>query len=122
MLMNKPVVLAIDDTVSTLKFYSEALSGNYSVSCAKSGAIALRYLENHTPDLIILDWHLPEMSGKDTIAAIKEKFPRIPVIIISGDTNLNVDKKEVGAVDIADKSIKPEQLNFLLMRHLNNEI
>ena len=120
--MSKPVVLAIDDTVSTLKYYSEALSENYSVSCAKSGAIALRYLENHTPDLIILDWHLPEMSGKNTIAAIKEKCPQIPVIIISGDSNLNVDKKEVGAADIANKSIKPEQLNFLVLRYLKKEV
>lgn len=120
--MSKPVVLAIDDTVSALKYYNEALSEQYSVSCAKSGAIALRYLENHIPDIILLDWHMPEMSGKDTIAEIKKIYPEVPVIIISGDPNIVVDRKKIGAADIADKSIKPEQLCFLISRYLNRGI
>jgi DNA-binding NarL/FixJ family response regulator len=67
---------------------------------ASSGENALSFLESsHDPDLIVLDFHLPGMTGIETTREIKVKYPHIPVIIltIQEDRQYIERAKEAGA-------------------------
>jgi class 3 adenylate cyclase/CheY-like chemotaxis protein len=66
------------------------------------------------PDLILLDWEMPEFSGMDALVSLKsnEVTKDIPVIMISGFTKSGHVKKalEAGAIDYVRKPIEPEEL------------
>jgi len=62
---------------------------------AMQGNIGLELASRHTPDLILLDLHLPDMPGWDVLARLKasEKTREIPTIVISADaTSRQIDR------------------------------
>jgi CheY-like chemotaxis protein len=59
-------------------------SEGYEVVTAEDGVDALSKLSNSIPDLIISDLRMPRMSGFELLKIVREKFPQIPVIAISG--------------------------------------
>ena len=63
-------VLIIDDSGLYLRAAKEALEDYYEVATVNSGRMALKYLENHVPDMILLDIQMTEMDGFETIQAI----------------------------------------------------
>ncbi|MDF1644006.1 MAG: PAS domain S-box protein [Pseudomonadales bacterium] len=78
-------ILVIDDEIELLSIASEILSGNgYSVYTAQSGASALEALAKHHVDLIVSDVVMPEMDGYELASHIKNKYPAIPVQLVSG--------------------------------------
>ena len=114
-------ILVVDDDTSNLKMANRILSGeNLRVSCLKSGEDATKFLQEHRPDLILLDVHMPGMNGFDTIAAIREnkETADIPVIFLTADDDSNTEKKglEAGAMDFIKKPFVPEVL-LLRVRH-----
>ena len=48
-------ILVVDDSTTNLKFVEGVLKDEYKLTLVKSGAQALKFLENNTPDLILLD-------------------------------------------------------------------
>ena len=65
-------ILVVDDDAANLRMASRILSAEKArVSCLKSGKDALKFLQESRPDLILLDIHMPEMYGFETIAALK---------------------------------------------------
>ena len=59
-------VLVVDDDVANLKMAGRILSSEkMRVSCMKSGEDTLVFLQDNTPDLILLDIHMLGMDGKD---------------------------------------------------------
>lgn len=115
-------VLMIDDAVSNLKYYTEILREKYEISCAKSGIIALKFLEKHTPDIIILDLLMPEMDGLETLRRIKALKPQIPVIIMSADSEAKTanDWNRLGAVGFIEKPAKFEEIVETIDRFTKN--
>ena len=59
-------------------------SEGYEVVTAEDGIDALNKLSVSTPHLIISDLRMPNMSGFELLKIVREKFPQIPVIAISG--------------------------------------
>ena len=77
-------ILVVDDDKSISELYKMELSDEgYNVTLAGSGAEALRYLESHRPDLVVLDIAMPGMDGLDTLHHILAKYGAIPVILNS---------------------------------------
>lgn len=114
-------VLVVDDDTPTLKMASRILSAeNLRVSCLKSGEDAIKFLQGNRPDLILLDVHMPGLSGFDTIAAFKENelAADIPIIFLTADDDSSAETKglKAGAMDFIKKPFVPEVL-LLRVRH-----
>ena len=86
-------VLAIDDEVDTLTFYSEVLDDhNYTSITAQNCIEGLKKAREENPDLILLDIMMPKKGGIKTFQELKNDpdLNEIPVIIITGiSTNVN---------------------------------
>lgn len=107
-------ILIVDDDEYISSMLCEALKGEgYETLCAFSGTEALLLLENHGPDLILLDLMLPGMSGEELIKF--KKISDIPVIVVSAkaDVENKVNLLLGGAVDYVTK---PFELKELLAR------
>ena len=81
------VVLVVDDSMliryTVTRFFEER---GFAVESATNGAEALQILERVRPDLIVTDMHMPKMSGRELITALKKKpeTVNIPIIIVAG--------------------------------------
>ena len=78
-------ILCVDDEPSVRESTSLVLeSEGYEVVTAEDGVDALNKISACIPDLIISDLRMPVMSGFELLKIVREKFPQIPVIAISG--------------------------------------
>lgn len=114
-------ILVVDDDTANLRMASRILSDEkMRVSCLKSGEDAIKFLRGNRPDIILLDIHMPGMSGFDTIAAIKENKATadIPIIFLTADDDSSAETRglEADAMDFIKKPFVPEVL-LLRVRH-----
>jgi CheY-like chemotaxis protein len=78
-------ILVVDDEASIRESLSMLLmSAGYKVSTAGDGFDALLQLKRMTPDVITSDLNMPRMSGFEFLSVVRRRFPRIPVVAISG--------------------------------------
>ena len=75
-------ILVVDDTPFNLRTLKTLLEDTYNILLAKSGPMALKMMENVTPDLILLDIEMPEMSGFVVMKELQRnpKLSAVPVI------------------------------------------
>jgi two-component system KDP operon response regulator KdpE len=113
--MNNPEVLVIDDETQIQKLLQITLqSNNYSTRVAGSGKDGVTAAANHSPDLIILDLGLPDVSGHEVLKNLREWYTK-PVIILSVQSS---EEDIVTALDNGanDYLIKPFRSGELLAR------
>ena len=101
-------VLAVDDdriVRSSIKLFLEDLG--YLVVEAENGQQGLDQIENHLPDLLLLDLRMPGLSGLEVLDLVKENHPDLPVVVISGTGKINdvVNALQKGAWDFLQKPI-----------------
>lgn len=103
-----PKILVVEDNEMLAALLRRALQrGNYDAVLVRSGAEMMKLLSVSQPDLIVLDVGLPDMDGRDLLAALK-KDPRsrhVPVVVWSGgcaDTDRRI-ALELGAEDFVEK-------------------
>jgi two-component system chemotaxis response regulator CheB len=87
--MPKIRVLVVDDSVVARRLVTEALESDPActvVGSAANGRIALAKIGQVNPDVVTLDVEMPEMDGLETLAAIRQTYPRLPVIMFSALT------------------------------------
>ena len=110
----KPIVLTVDDDPIILSLILNVLKADHNVIPFSSGEEALRYLEGHSADLMLLDCKMPGMSGFDVLEILRsdEKLKDIPVIFLTGslDDGDEIKALDKGAIDYIHKPIKPESL------------
>ena len=108
-------ILIADDEPNQLELMHFNLKGaGFSIIKASNGLEALELIENHSPDLIILDWMMPKMSGIDVCRTLRSRSEtkQIPIIILSArsedsDKSLGLD---TGADDYISKPFSPKEL------------
>ena len=59
-------------------------SAGFAVETFASGAEFLHSLEDHEPDCLVLDLHMPDMSGFDVQGALASRHPSVPIVVITG--------------------------------------
>jgi CheY-like chemotaxis protein len=114
----KKEILIIDDSGSSLQLLEYLLENEgYQTFSAESVNAAISILSQHTPDLILLDLQMPEISGYDFLK-MRDKLNilKVPIIVISAyDTRENVQlTKSLGASDFLPKPIKTDFLIQLI--------
>ena len=75
-------ILIVDDDESILRLYQEELEEEgYEIVTASTGMEGLEKFERENPDLVTLDIHLPDIDGIKLLRKMKEKRPRLPIIM-----------------------------------------
>jgi two-component system response regulator HydG len=115
-------ILIIDDDKDLCFVLKRFLSKHgFEVIEATSGKAALEILENLEPDLILCDFRLEDMSGSSILKKIKEKNPSVPVIIITGYSNIKtaVEVMKLGAMDYVTKPLLPDEILLTIRKALS---
>lgn len=103
------LVLVVDDSDFNLKIAKDALHDEVDVLCVNSGKAAFELLESITPDLILLDLHMPEMDGFEVLSRLHEDefYKDIPVVMLTADQDRENELRcfELGAMDFITKPI-----------------
>ena len=112
--MNKMQILIVDDEVEFASTLVErlALRGIEAIS-ANRGVEALARVKERSPDVVVLDLKMPDLSGLEVLAKIKAIDPSIEVIMLTGhgSSAAGIDGMERGAFDYL---MKPVDLKALL--------
>lgn len=110
----KNVILVVDDDKTNLSLAQRILSPQYRIAACPSGKAALRYLQTHRPDLILLDINMPQMNGFEVMEKIRSdlRTETIPVIFLTADNMAETEIKcfEMGAMDFVTKPFVPDIL------------
>jgi len=115
-----PNILATDDDPVMRTCLKELLKTyGYDCTLAEGGKHALNLLQKQTFDILLLDLMMPEMTGHQVMAKVKENYPNLDVIIVSGEATFDNAAKalRLGAKDFISKPYKPEEL-IKCIRHI----
>lgn len=112
--MPKERILTIDDDPDILDVLDLTLSEQYDVLQAPNGKEGLSILQSKTPSLVICDYMMPVMNGKEFCKAVKKDvlLRHIPVIMLTGKGEVHdmIGGIEAGADDYLVKPFEPEAL------------
>ena len=114
-------ILVVDDEEVVLKSCLRILDGSgFEVETVTNGPEALRCVEEHHYDLIVLDIMMPGMDGLEVLQRVKEAHPDIEVVMITGlsEVEVAVRAMKLGAFDYLPKPFEPDQLKLVLERAL----
>ena len=117
--MNKEKILIVDDEESIHLLYKEELEEEgYEVCSAMSGEDALKAFDAQEPDLVILDINMPGMDGIEVLRQMKQKKPRVPVILSSAYPEYKQDLASWASDDYIVKSFNLDDLKSSVRRNL----
>lgn len=78
-------ILVVDDEADVRELVKDVLESNgYFVVTAENGRDAMRRLQTHPVDLVVIDLIMPEREGIETIQALRRDHPKLPILAISG--------------------------------------
>ena len=123
-MMHKPIAFIIEDDAKLGNVFSLALQlAQIDAELITDGKMALTRLSETTPDLIILDLHLPYVSGDEILRVIRanDRLAQVPVILGTADSR-QADYLQEQAEIVLLKPISPKQLAELAFRLLNKPI
>lgn len=117
-------ILIIEDDISFCKLLEKFLiKNNYTVSIAFSAAEARLVIQNETFDLILTDLRLPDADGIELLAEFKANFPQLPVILMTGYSEVSTAVKAIknGASDYISKPFNPDEVLAVITNALASE-
>lgn len=111
---NKKKILVVDDSGTMLRNVKGWLEESYQVTLANSGAMAIKYLATNRPDLVLLDYEMPIVDGKQVLEMIRSEmeFEDIPVIFLTnkGDRETIMNVMSLKPQGYLLKSMEPEKI------------
>ncbi len=86
----KKKVLVVDDSGAMLRSVKGWLEERYQVILANSGTMAIKYLSTNRPDLVLLDYEMPIINGKQVLEMIRSEseFSSIPVMFLTSKNDM----------------------------------
>ncbi|MDI6766048.1 MAG: sigma-54 dependent transcriptional regulator [Bacteroidota bacterium] len=118
-------ILHVDDEEAFRNQVQELLTGeDYEVETACDGVDAINSIQNKKYDLVLLDISMPKVSGIEVFHYIKEKYPSIEVIMLTGmdDLKVAVDCMKMGAFHYITKPFLADELFQIVARALEHRI
>ncbi len=110
--MKKENIVVVDDEKSILKLISSTLKvKGYNVYTGMDGEEALSLVEQHNPDLLLVDIKMPNLGGLEVCKRLRE-WSRVPIIVVSAlnEVSYTVDALNLGANDYLRKPFYVEEL------------
>ena len=102
-------ILLVEDDAGLVELINTMLEElGFSVMSAATGTEALAHLKKQTPDLMLLDYSLPDINGKELIETLIKQQTTTPPFILTtgqGDERIAVDMMKLGAMDYLIKDI-----------------
>jgi len=117
-------ILVVDDDNDMCNLLNRFLTKNgYQVMEARTGKKALEAMSTSMPDLVLCDYKMEGMSGAELLSKIKAIDFNIPVIIITGysDIKIAVEIMKNGAYDYVTKPLYPEEILVTIKTALANK-
>lgn len=121
--MTSKKILIVDDEATNLQLLKGVLENDYQLSFAKNGRKALELASAQLPDLILLDIMMPDFTGYDVLAELKNnaKTRHIPVIFVTAMSEFEDEGYglNLGAVDYITKPVNPAIVKSRIKTHLS---
>jgi CheY-like chemotaxis protein len=117
-------ILVVDDEKNIRLTLSQSLEPlGLPIQTAVNGEEALQKIEETEFGLLLLDLKMPGMEGMEVLHRVRERWPTIPVIIITahGTIESAVDAMKMGAVDFIQKPFSPREIRELATKVLQRE-
>jgi two-component system response regulator HydG len=117
-------ILVIDDDRDICLLLKRFLSKhNYDVAEVYAGKKALDMLHSFSPNLVMCDFRLEDMDGATLLIKIKEQLPDVPVIIMTGysDIKTAVEVMKLGAYDYIGKPLFPDEILLTIKKALEKK-
>ena len=106
-------ILVVDDEPEVRQLMEHFLTERgYEVRIAENGRLALATLDTFVPDVVLLDMHMPEMDGLETLRRLAVRSPSLPVIMITVNEDIETTARllQFGAADYVPKPFNLEYL------------
>ena len=119
--MDKRPILIVEDDIPFAKMLDQELGRNgFKVHLADTAKEALNLIEKVTPEAVVAEAQLPDMNGLDLLENLKNKFPSVPVILMTGGGKVSdaVEAMRKGAEDYLLKPFAADRLEAVLHRAL----
>ena len=112
---SKPIILCVDDEPNSLVLRKLVLQkAGYGVLTANSAVAALDVLASSRVDLVLSDQLMPGVTGTELARQIKDKWPSLPVILISGVNEIPPDS------EIADLFMSKVEGPIMMCQNIND--
>jgi DNA-binding response OmpR family regulator len=106
-------ILVVDDEPEVRQLMEHFLTERgYEVRIAENGRLALAALDTFMADVVLLDMHMPEMDGLETLKRLAVRSPSLPVIMVTvnDDVETTTHLLQMGAADYVPKPFNLEYL------------
>ncbi|RYY69335.1 MAG: sigma-54-dependent Fis family transcriptional regulator [Chitinophagaceae bacterium] len=117
-------ILIIDDDMDMCQLLSNFLKRKgFTASSASSGKKGLEAVKENRFDLVLCDFRLGDMDGKEVLQQIKAVEPSMPVVILTGysDVKMAVEVMRLGAFDYITKPLVPEEIIKMINKALDED-
>ena len=117
-------ILIVDDEPFNLDLLEQELTDRgYSIERAGDGKQALIKFESFHPDLILLDYQMPDMNGVEVLKELRGREHETPVVMITayGTIERAVQAMKEGAYDFIPKPFEPDHLALVVEKALERE-
>ncbi len=118
-------IVVVDDEPDICFLLKRFLSKNdFIVETALNGKDGLALIEKISPDLVMTDFRLGDITGTDLLTAIKAQRPHVPVLVITGysDIKIAVNVMKLGAYDYITKPLFPDEILVTVKRALEDAV
>lgn len=117
-------ILLVDENPINIRVLRQSLRDIGRLLFAISGIDALKILEDHRIDLVLLDINMPGLSGFDTCSEIKRRWPDIPVVFVTSHQDVETEVKALasGGIDFIQKPINPPAIQARVRAHLTMKL
>jgi len=123
--LNKMKILAVDDSPVALKSITTALSGDYDVYTMADPLNVEEFLQKITPDLFLLDYKMPDLSGFELVPIIRgfEEHQHTPIIFLTamGTPDYVSTALALGASDYIVKPFQADNLRAKVAKHITKK-
>ena len=118
--MKKTILIAEDFETSAFVLETTLRSQGFEIINTASGSEALEQFNGQIIDLLITDYHIPEMNGLQLVSKVKlnENYIKMPIFLLSTDSSKAIvdEAKKLGVTAWIKKPFKVEQLVRLINR------